>query len=88
MHPQKQTPWVCLDDFIEVLSPKDKWGGGPTNLHNIEVFKDTLNYCGLNDLDCEGYRYVVKQMGGTKHYGRVARLGISKWILEGVLGDK
>ncbi|KAK2653416.1 hypothetical protein Ddye_013272 [Dipteronia dyeriana] len=57
LHDMVQLPWLCVGDFNEVLSSKEKLGGLPCNRRMIEIFCNALDYYGLDDLGFRGPRF-------------------------------
>jgi hypothetical protein len=54
LHMQVKMPWVCIDDFNEILYSFEKQGGNPKPQIQMERFRNALNFCNLNDLGFEG----------------------------------
>jgi hypothetical protein len=50
-------PWVCLDDFNEIPSADEKYGGSRRQWGLMENFQNTLEVCGLSDLGFWGPKY-------------------------------
>ncbi|KAL0456432.1 UNVERIFIED_CONTAM: hypothetical protein Slati_0982400, partial [Sesamum latifolium] len=48
-------PWLCADDFNEIVSHEEKTGA-PRPRRQIEDFWFCLAFCQLVDLGCSGYR--------------------------------
>ncbi|XP_057419187.1 uncharacterized protein LOC130713437 [Lotus japonicus] len=51
------TPWVCLGDFNDILSPDDKRGGGQVDILRLQNNNQTLSACGLVDAGFNGFRF-------------------------------
>ena len=47
-------PWVCVGDFNEIVEAKEQFGGLRRAKGSMEAFKETLAFCGLNDLGANG----------------------------------
>jgi ribonuclease HI len=47
-------PWLCAGDFNEILDQSEKVGGRRRPQFLMENFRNTLEFCGLHELDCRG----------------------------------
>ncbi|GMN68652.1 hypothetical protein TIFTF001_037707 [Ficus carica] len=47
-------PWICGGDFNEVLNPSEVDGGGERSLNDMLLFRETLDWCDLVDMDYVG----------------------------------
>ena len=47
-------PWLCAGDFNEIVEQFEKVGGRRRPNYLMENFKSTLEYCGLNEVECRG----------------------------------
>lgn len=47
---QNSTPWLCIEDYNEILSAEEKDGRLPKPMHLMQEFRSSLLYCGLIDL--------------------------------------
>ena len=54
LHTRISAPWICVRDYNEILSSKEKQGGIPKPLNHMEAFWATLLHCGLEDLGFQG----------------------------------
>lgn len=45
-------PWVCIDDFNELLSSDEKWGGFDHQNYLIQNFQNALMDYVLSDISC------------------------------------
>ncbi|KAK3228648.1 hypothetical protein Dsin_000529 [Dipteronia sinensis] len=43
-------PWVCMGDFNEIFSDKEKLGGVPKNWKDISDFREVVEECNLEDM--------------------------------------
>jgi hypothetical protein len=52
-------PWIMLGDFSDILSSKEKWGGGGNRPSNsrIREFRNCLNVCNMIDLGFSGPKF-------------------------------
>ncbi|XP_057438415.1 uncharacterized protein LOC130730423 [Lotus japonicus] len=57
LKPPDTTPWVCVWDFNDVLSPSDKLGGDPVNVAHLQLIDQALQDCGLQDVGYSGYQF-------------------------------
>ena len=51
-----QAPWFCVGDFNEITAQFEKEGAALRRERQMEVFKETLEKCNLNDLGYMGSR--------------------------------
>lgn len=42
--------WLIFGDFNMIINSNEKLGVNPPNLNIIQMFRDTINVCNLNDL--------------------------------------
>ncbi|KAF7140294.1 hypothetical protein RHSIM_Rhsim06G0103400 [Rhododendron simsii] len=49
--------WLCIGDFNEVSSSKEKWGGLPVSSSRLEAFNGLVSDCSLLDLEFKGLSY-------------------------------
>lgn len=54
LHP---CPWLCFGDFNEIANNSEKWGAAIRRDSQMEMFRDTLEFCRLNDLGFIGSKY-------------------------------
>ncbi|KAK2649226.1 hypothetical protein Ddye_016715 [Dipteronia dyeriana] len=57
LHGMAQLPWLCSGNFNEILSVDEKLGGLPHSRLIMEIFRDTLEYSGFDDLGFQGLRF-------------------------------
>lgn len=57
LHSKASMLWVCIGDFNEILSSKEKGVGLPKPLGPMQDFWSTLLHCDLADLGYQGYKY-------------------------------
>lgn len=50
-------PWLCGGDFNELLLDSEKKGGADKKSSSIQMFRDTINNCNLQDLGFTGYPF-------------------------------
>ena len=50
-------PWVCMDDFNEILFADEKLGWLDRPERQMQSFRDALDYCRLKDLGFNGYPF-------------------------------
>jgi hypothetical protein len=76
---QLDYPWICLDDFNEVLLQEEHFGGIERERWQIEQFQDVVAECGFSDLGFSGLPYTwVNRQDGNRNV---------KVILDRALGD-
>ncbi|KAG5556475.1 hypothetical protein RHGRI_006921 [Rhododendron griersonianum] len=51
------SPWLCIGDFNEVSSSKEKFGGLPVSSSRLEAFNGLISDCSLLDLEFKGLNY-------------------------------
>lgn len=54
LHTRHSPPWLCVGDFNESLTFKEKQGGLPKSLNLMQAFWASLLRCGLVDLGFQG----------------------------------
>lgn len=47
-------PWLCAGDFNKILTDSGKVGGRKCPRFRMENFKNTMDFCGLYELQCNG----------------------------------
>lgn len=72
LKPTDNTPWVVMGDFNEIFH-HEKWVGKERSENLMTNFRDSLAYCGLNDLCMRGSQFTWS----NKHEG-----GREGWVLE------
>ncbi|XP_030973776.1 uncharacterized protein LOC115993921 [Quercus lobata] len=50
-------PWVCVDDFNEILRLEEEQGWLDRPERQMQGFRDALDYCGFKDLDFNGFPF-------------------------------
>lgn len=50
-------PWLCGGDLNEILLNSEKSGGVDRKRQSIQLFKDTLHLCNLQDVGFTGYPF-------------------------------
>ena len=50
-------PWVCIEDFNEILTQEEKTGAVLRKERQMDQFQDALDVCNLRDLGYSGARY-------------------------------
>ena len=50
-------PWLCVGDFNEILSFKEKIGGAIRPARQIEIFRRTLQDCNSQELVYDGLKF-------------------------------
>ncbi|XP_060959342.1 uncharacterized protein LOC115704505 [Cannabis sativa] len=61
-------PWCVIGDMNNVLSQEDKKGGHPYPNWLVDGFRDTIQECGLIDLDIVGHRFTWEKSRGTDNW--------------------
>lgn len=56
----RDSPWVCMGDFNEMLSLSEKEGLRPSHSNRLDLFRELLNDMGLMDLDLKGNKFTWK----------------------------
>lgn len=81
---ESDLPWLCAGDFNEVLYSTEKKGGAPICFLKLQMFRDTFDFCGLQDLEFEGYPFTfdVQPFFALKKHG--AKTQFVKKILRNV----
>jgi hypothetical protein len=54
---QDDLPWLCAEDFNEILWSEEQLGGNPRNESQMTAFRECLADCGLSDLGYKGYMF-------------------------------
>lgn len=47
-------PWLCVDDFNEIMHLNEKSGGNDKNVGIISYFREAAYKCNLVDVGCKG----------------------------------
>ncbi|XP_057432685.1 uncharacterized protein LOC130725478 [Lotus japonicus] len=55
--PGVDIPWLCIDDFNDILSPADKLGGDLPDMGRMQVATRACSDCDLHDVDFTGKRH-------------------------------
>ncbi|KAM6600853.1 hypothetical protein CsatA_020462 [Cannabis sativa] len=61
-------PWCVIGDMNNVLSQEDKKGGHPYPNWLVDGFRDTIQECGLIDLDIVGHQFTWEKSRGTDNW--------------------
>ncbi|XP_042950158.1 uncharacterized protein LOC122282274 [Carya illinoinensis] len=54
LKPLDSTPWLYSGDFNEITCQAEKVGGSPRPYRQMEVFRESLEWCSLNKIRTEG----------------------------------
>lgn len=54
-------PWVCIEDFNEVLRYDENDGIGQRSQTQIQGFRDAVDVCGLMDLGFQGHKWTFEK---------------------------
>ncbi|XP_051228995.1 uncharacterized protein [Lolium perenne] len=54
---QDDLPWLCVGDFNEILVATEQCGGNPRSHAQMETFRHSLEFCGLQDMGYKGYDF-------------------------------
>ena len=65
LHQHSNLPWLVGGDLNEVLYNFEKKGGGQKSQHILDLFRDTLEGCGLYDLGFTGYEFTWENRRGA-----------------------
>ena len=85
LHSQYQLPWLCLGDFNEILSMHEKSGGPVRSQHQMDGFRNIINFCGFSDLGYCGidFTWCNMQDGEDRIQLRLDRaLATHEWIVK------
>lgn len=52
-----ERPWLCYNDFNEIIRQDEKVGGARRPYNQMQLFKEVINECGFMDLGYEGSKY-------------------------------
>ncbi|KAL8480040.1 hypothetical protein ACS0TY_026827 [Phlomoides rotata] len=61
-------PWLCFDDFNDLLSASDKRGRVAHPNWLLGGFRETILECGLSDIEIEGHPYTWSRGRGTDRF--------------------
>ena len=70
LHSQNSLPWLCAGDFNEILKQSEKLGGRIRPPGQMQLFRDTLDECGLMDIGFKGSPFT---------WSKLCNNGISIW---------
>jgi hypothetical protein len=58
-------PWLCCEDFNEILHASEQLGGGEREEWKMEGFREAVDYCNFTDIGYSGlpYTWNNKQQG-------------------------
>lgn len=85
LHSQYHLPWLCLGDFNEILSMHEKSGGPVRSQHQMDGFRNIVNFCGFSDLGYCGidFTWCNMQDGEDRIQLRLDRaLATQEWIVK------
>lgn len=57
IHAQLELPWVVFGDFNEITHADEKCGWAERSDKQMIAFRDSLNFCDLQDLGFSGLNY-------------------------------
>lgn len=57
VHNDTLNAWMCIGDFNEILWSFEKKGGNAKSKICMNLFRDALRWCNLQDLGYEGFQY-------------------------------
>jgi len=57
IHRNSDLPWIVGGDLNEIMFNFEKKGGSPKSQHILDLFRDTMEECGLYDLGFTGYEF-------------------------------
>ena len=83
LHNQYSLPWCCMGDFNEILSYEEKQGGPIRSHRQMQDFRDTIDYCGFEDLGFNGppFTWCNNRLGTHTVWERLDRvLATTSWI--------
>jgi len=66
-------PWICIEDFNEILGLEDQIGPNPREGYLMEGFRDTMDVCGFCDIGYTGLDWTWEKKVTNNEYVR-ARL--------------
>lgn len=47
-------PWICVEDFNEIVKVGEKMGGAPRRERLMVEFREALDFCGFRDMGFVG----------------------------------
>ncbi|KAA8521046.1 hypothetical protein F0562_011801 [Nyssa sinensis] len=71
LHIQMDIPWICLGDFNEILSSREKAGFVGRVESQMRAFHSVLDDCGFKDLGFNGQEFTQCNKRGRKMVGLV-----------------
>ncbi|XP_042952137.1 uncharacterized protein LOC122289225 [Carya illinoinensis] len=57
LKPSQGIPWLCIGDFNEILSQKEKVGGVPRPYKQMEEFREAIEFYSIESIPTKGNRY-------------------------------
>ncbi|KAG6730912.1 hypothetical protein I3842_01G104000 [Carya illinoinensis] len=57
LKPVNSCPWLCCGDFNEITCQDEKMGGPPRPYKQMEIFRNALDWCSLNQVMTVGPKY-------------------------------
>lgn len=61
-------PWLCFDDFNEILTLNEKTNENYRNVWMISKFREVIRACNLVDMGCKGYLFTQNNGRFGPHY--------------------
>ena len=81
-------PWLIVEDFNAILSPKNRLAGAPVTLNEIRDFAECIKNMGINEIQWKGnyYTWYNKQIGNARiQVGLIELLGMIHGWTNGVM---
>jgi exonuclease III len=81
--PHHSLPWLCADDFNELLSGEEKWGRLPRPESQMNMFRQLVDDCGFIDLGFHGapFTWWNNRDGRARVLERLDRcLATAEWL--------
>ena len=82
LHHRFQLLWLYLRDFNEIISMGEKRGGVQRSQHQMDGFRNAINYCNFRDLGYNGFEFTWCNMreGSDRIYMLLDRaLATDEW---------
>ena len=55
LNSQYQMPWMCLGDFNEIVSTREKSEGPNRAQQQMEGFREAIDFCGFHDISLKDW---------------------------------